>query len=182
MRWEFDADTRTLTFSENGAARVIAQVRMVGSGTFQWSWHTYGDRNDPIVGGLADLEGFGEVRGIERLQKAWWACEPAEGWEMTALAGYLFGCDAAYRAPLTRSTDTCCCSRSHFASSTSSAARRLAMARSSRSTARHGASGSVAIEANAGLGAHVGADFLSDEGSEFDADLDMTCSHVVRPF
>ena len=83
---------------------IFAQVQMVGtyarkSGTFQWSWHTYGDRCDPLVGGLSDLEGFGEVRGIERLRKVWWECEPNEGWEMTALAGYLSGCDAAYRAP-----------------------------------------------------------------------------------
>ncbi len=104
MRWDFDADARSLTFSDGGESRVIAQVQMVGtyarkSGTFQWSWHTYGDRCAPLVGGLADLEGFGEVRGIERLQKAWWECEPNEGWEMTALAGYLSGCDAAYRAP-----------------------------------------------------------------------------------
>ena len=105
MRWDFDEDSRSLTFSEDGRPRVIAQVQMVGtyalkSGTFQWSWHTYGDRCDPIVGGLADLEGFGEVRGIERLQKVWWECDPDEGWEMTALAAYLFGCDAAYRAPM----------------------------------------------------------------------------------
>jgi len=104
MRWDFDADDRTLTFSQDGKPRVVAQVQMVGayarsSGTFQWSWHTYGNRSDPLVGGLADLEGFGEVRGIERLQKVWWECEPKEGWEMTALAAYLSGCDAAYRAP-----------------------------------------------------------------------------------
>lgn len=104
MGWQFDPDTRSLTFSEDGQPRVVAQVQMVGtyargSGTFQWSWHTYGDRRDPVVGGLADLEGFGEVRGIERLQKIWWECDPEEGWEMTALAAYLSGCEAAYRAP-----------------------------------------------------------------------------------
>jgi hypothetical protein len=47
MRWFFDADTRTVTSSEADTPRVIADVKMVGtyakkSGTFQWSWHTYG--------------------------------------------------------------------------------------------------------------------------------------------
>lgn len=105
LRWNFDADARSLTFSEGDQPRVVAQVQMVGtyavkSGTFQWAWHTYGDRRHPLTGELADLEGFGEVRGIERLQKVWWECGPDEGWQMTALAAYLFGCDAAYRAPM----------------------------------------------------------------------------------
>lgn len=104
MRWQFSEETRSMTFSSDGVPRVIADVRMVGtyaakSGTFQWAWHTYKDREHPLVAGMSDLEGFGEVRGIERLTKMWWECDPQEGWEMTALAAYLFGCDAAYRAP-----------------------------------------------------------------------------------
>ncbi len=55
-------------------------------------------RQSPVTG-MSDLEGFGEVRGIERLTKSWWECDQQEGWEMTALAAYLFGCDLAYRAP-----------------------------------------------------------------------------------
>jgi hypothetical protein len=89
---------------------VVADVKMVGtyaraSGTFQWSWHTYGRRDEPVVGGLADLQAFGEVRGIERLREVWWKCEPAEAWEMTALAGYVAGCEGGYRAPFDDGVD-----------------------------------------------------------------------------
>jgi hypothetical protein len=39
------------------------------------------------------------VRGIERLTTNYWDCDIVEGWEMTAIAAYVLGCEAVYRAP-----------------------------------------------------------------------------------
>jgi hypothetical protein len=102
-RWDFDDAKRTVTFSDDGVPRLIADVRMVGSystksSTFQWSWVLYDD-DEPMIQGVVDLPGFGEVRGIEKLTTNWWECEIGEAWDMTAVAAYLVGCDAVYRAP-----------------------------------------------------------------------------------
>ncbi len=102
-RWDFDSDNRTVTFSERGSRRLIANVRMVGSystksSSFQWAWVLY-DHDEPMIDGIVDLPAFGEVRGIERLTTNYWDCDIVEGWEMTAVAAYLLGCEAVYRAP-----------------------------------------------------------------------------------
>jgi hypothetical protein len=102
-RWYFDADARTLTFSDPTLGRLVADVRLVGSfstksNTFQWSWVLYDD-NHPMIAGIADLRGFGDVRGLSRLTTKYFACEQEEAWELTSLAAYLLGCQALYRAP-----------------------------------------------------------------------------------
>jgi hypothetical protein len=102
-RWDFDAEQRTLTFSDRGEPRVIADIRLVGSystksDSFQWSWAMYG-RDDPMIDGISDLPAFGEVRGIERMTTKHWKCDVVDGWEMTAIAALLLGCEGVYRAP-----------------------------------------------------------------------------------
>ena len=102
-RWNFDDGQRTLTFSDNERRRLVADVRMVGSysttsNSFQWSWALY-DEDEPKIDGIRDLPAFGEVRGIDRLTTNKWDCDIVDGWEMTAIAGYLLGCEAVYRAP-----------------------------------------------------------------------------------
>jgi hypothetical protein len=103
MSWFFDADGRTLTFSEEGTPRVVADVRLVGSysttsDSFQWSWVLY-PHDEPMIRGVDRLPAFGEVRGVEELTRQWWECEIAEAWEMTSVAAYLLGSEAVYRAP-----------------------------------------------------------------------------------
>lgn len=102
-RWNFDAERRTVTFSGKDGRRLVADVRMVGSyaeksSSFQWSWVLY-DCDEPMIDGVAELPAFGEVRGIERLTTNYWDCEIVEAWEMTAIAAYVLGCEAVYRAP-----------------------------------------------------------------------------------
>ena len=109
-RWDFDPDALQITFSQGPAAPVVADVALLGtyeldSKTFSWSWHTYEDRDHPLVGGLAYLEGFGEVRGIKKLEKAVWKCDRDEGWAMSALAAYLFTCETVYRATASDGVD-----------------------------------------------------------------------------
>jgi hypothetical protein len=102
-RWDFDDETRTVTFSEGGTPFAIADARMVGSystndGSFQWSWVLYGP-DDPLIREVVGMRAFGEIRGIERLTTRHWHGEIEEAWEMAALAAYLIKCDAVYRAP-----------------------------------------------------------------------------------
>jgi hypothetical protein len=102
-RWDFSVEERTLTFSDPALGKLVADVRLVGSystksNTFQWSWVLYSD-DDPMIAGVADLRGFGEVRGLTQLTTNYFPCEQSEAWELTTLAGYLLGCQGYYRAP-----------------------------------------------------------------------------------
>jgi hypothetical protein len=102
-RWDYDHDRRTLSFSNDGVAHAVADVRLVGSystksSSFQWSWVLY-ETGDPFVRGIDDLPAFGVVRGIDKLSCERWDCEIVDAWEMTALAAYVVGCEAVYRAP-----------------------------------------------------------------------------------
>ncbi len=100
-RWDYDDRANTLTLSHPKLPILVANTQFVGSyahGTFQWAWKTLA-RDDPNYAVIARLPLFGEVRGISKLTTASWACEQAEGWEMTALASYLLGSEGMYRAP-----------------------------------------------------------------------------------
>lgn len=102
-RWDFDDARGTLTFTDPHRPSLLADVVHVGSystrsSTFQWAWATYGDgarEAEPS----ARLRVFGEVRGLDRLTTANWACDEVDGWEMAALAAHMLGAEAAYRAP-----------------------------------------------------------------------------------
>ena len=101
-RWDFDEDARTLAFTDPQRPTLVADVRIVGSyspqaNTFQWSWATY-EHDHLVIAGIPSLRTYGEVRGLTRLSTNEWPAKLAEGWEMTALAGYLLGCAGVYRA------------------------------------------------------------------------------------
>lgn len=103
-RWHFDDEARTLRFYDPDGTGVVAHVRSVGSystrsHTFQWGWKTL-DANHPDVADLIRVRTFGEVRGMSQLTTANWAGDEADAWAMTALAGYLLGCEGVYRAPM----------------------------------------------------------------------------------
>ena len=100
-RWDYDDQANTLTFSDPRLPTMVADAQFVGSyarGTFQWAWETLGS-DDPNYPAIARLRLFGEVRGISKLTTPNWACEQADGWEMTSLASYLLGSEGMYRAP-----------------------------------------------------------------------------------
>lgn len=98
-RWHIDHNKRTMTFSSPKRAKLVADVRHVGSfstksNTFQWAWKTIGEEVD-----VNRLRAFGEVRGIEKLTTASFGATEADAWQMAALAAYLLGADALYRPP-----------------------------------------------------------------------------------
>jgi uncharacterized protein DUF6882 len=101
-RWDFDEEARTLAFTDPERAMLVAEVRLVGAfapktSTFEWSWASHAD-GGLLIAQLEQLKMFGEVRGFERLATSGWPATLADGWEMTAIAGYLLGCEGVYRA------------------------------------------------------------------------------------
>jgi hypothetical protein len=100
-RWDYDEDARALSFTDPDRATLIADVRIVGayteSHTFVWGWDTHPD-GGLLVAGLDSLRMFGEVRNMSALATSGWPAKLADGWEMTAVAGYLLGCQGVYRA------------------------------------------------------------------------------------
>lgn len=101
-RWDFDEEARTLSFTDPERQTLVADVRLVGSfapapKTFDWSWSTHAG-GGLLVAPVEQLKMFGEVRGLAQLQRSGWSATLPDGWEMTALAGYLLGCEGVYRA------------------------------------------------------------------------------------
>ena len=101
-RWDFDRDARTLSFTDPDRPALVTAVRLVGTYTtapasFHWAWGDHGD-DDLLVAGVAGLRVFGEVRGITALTTRDWPCRLRDAWELSAVAGYLLGCDGIYRA------------------------------------------------------------------------------------
>jgi hypothetical protein len=102
-RWDWDADHRSIVFSDGGVPRVITQAQLVGSvsrktGTWLWSW-----ANDSIGPELREdimeVRRFGEHHGIWQLTTAKWEAEEGDGWEMTSIAAYVLQAKGAYRMP-----------------------------------------------------------------------------------
>ena len=101
-RWDFDEDARVMSFNDPERPTLVADVRLVGAfapkaSTFQWSWATY-ERDNLLIAGIPSLRTFGEVRAVTQLTMNDWTCKLADGWAMTAIAGYLLGCAGVYRA------------------------------------------------------------------------------------
>src|SRR5262249_11541167 len=90
--------SRTLAANGTMFPRRLVGSHSTKSNTFQWAWQTF-DEGARGARDVSQLRVFGEVRGIPNLTTANWACEEAEGWEMAALAGYVLGTEAIYRAP-----------------------------------------------------------------------------------
>jgi hypothetical protein len=100
-RWDLDVEAGTLTFTRD-SVRTITDVRFVGSystitDVFQWAWVTMGE--DPLATASSLLRTYGEIRGLPELAHMSIRGKLERAWELTALAGYLLGYEAAYRVP-----------------------------------------------------------------------------------
>ena len=105
-RYDYDLDSGTLIFSEQGTPRVIAKIQIVGSTSIKasnWLWAWANTRLPPALVIDARLaRAFGEEHGLLELTQD---CQEhddlnALAWELTAVTTRLAGALGAYRPPL----------------------------------------------------------------------------------
>ena len=104
-RFDYDIDAGTLTFSEAGVAKVIAEIQIVGTTSFKagnwlWAWansHWPSER----VTDSERLRAFGAEHGICDLTHDYVEDDElnAFGWELTAVTARITGALGAYRPP-----------------------------------------------------------------------------------
>ena len=100
-RFDWDQETRSLVFSNDGVPAVIAKIQFVGSvstvsDTWLWSW-----ANPSIVDGAKDqmyrVRNFGDKHGYDALTTEEWHADEVDGWEMTSMAAFVLDAKGAYR-------------------------------------------------------------------------------------
>jgi hypothetical protein len=102
-RYDWDQGTGQLIFSDDGKARVIADIQFVGSistrsDTWLWSWAN--DSNDgALTVSAATARKYGESHEMEHLTTATWHAHEEDGWEMTSVTAFLTSAMGAYRTP-----------------------------------------------------------------------------------
>jgi hypothetical protein len=102
-RFDYDLDALTLTFSEGGEPKVVADIQVVGTtGPEDWLW-AWGNTHlpEPCRRDVEQVKAFGEEHGIQELT---WELLGAEdlnslGWNLAAVAARICDAQGAYRAP-----------------------------------------------------------------------------------
>lgn len=102
-RWDYDQETASLVFSNDGVPAIVADVEFIGSistqsNTWRWAWANF--NNLPNVRSrIAAVRDFGEEQGYPRLTVPQWAAEEVDGWEMAGIAVHVLGARGVYRVP-----------------------------------------------------------------------------------
>ena len=102
-RYDWDQETGQLIFSDNGQARVIADIQFVGSvspqsHTWLWSWANQSIQ-ESVKGRVRTVRTYGDDHRFLKLSSACWAADEADGWDMTAICAYLTSAAGAYKSP-----------------------------------------------------------------------------------
>lgn len=102
-RFDYDLDAGTLTFSEDGAPKLVADIQVVGStGPSDWMWSWANQHWPPaVVEDMEKVRAFGAKNGIEELTTEFLIDDDLNnlGWEMTAVAARVLNAVGAYRPP-----------------------------------------------------------------------------------
>ncbi|MES1153195.1 MAG: DUF6882 domain-containing protein [Dongia sp.] len=104
-RFDYDIPAGTLTFSEEGVAKVIAEIQVAGStsrGAGNWRWAWANTSVPPArTTDAALVRAFGEERGIPELvhESVRDVDLEALGWEMVAVMVRVTNALGAYRPP-----------------------------------------------------------------------------------
>ena len=101
--WNYELESCSLAFSEDGIPRVFACIQVVGStskksGTWLWGW---ANQHLPAQSteAMKKVRDFGEAEGLTELTNASTADDEHLGWAMTAIAAKVLGGKGAYRCP-----------------------------------------------------------------------------------
>lgn len=98
-----DQESATIQFLDKGTPKLSASIQIVGSlsnstQTWLWSW-----ANNHVLAKAKDkmpiIHEYGQENGYEKLTHDKWTGDEVDGWEMTAIAAYLFQAQGAYRVP-----------------------------------------------------------------------------------
>lgn len=105
-RWDYDQSAGTLTFSDGGVPRVVADIEFVGSvseanGTWLWAWANF-HNEAPVVSRIGAVREFGEARGFLHLTVPLWKGDAVDGWELSGVAAQVQGAQGVYRVPTAR--------------------------------------------------------------------------------
>jgi hypothetical protein len=100
-RWDWDADSATLTFTDPAKPTLRIATSVVGTTEGDsWEW-TWANRNFEALT-KRDIElvrAFGETNRYEQLTSAFLEADEYTGWEMTAVAAHLLSAEGGYRFP-----------------------------------------------------------------------------------
>ena len=102
-RFDYDEASGIFVFSDSGVARVLADAQFVGDvsrrdSTFRWAWDLPWLASS-LTSSANRARYYGWLHGIRRLRDSEWPGGEGDGWEMTALTGWLGGSEGGYRAP-----------------------------------------------------------------------------------
>ena len=102
-RWDYDAHTGTIAFSEAGAPKVIADVQVVGttstkSRNWLWAWSNQSVPS-PRSALIEKVREFGEAESLSSLTEAYLSDGEHLGWELTAITVKLINGRGGYRTP-----------------------------------------------------------------------------------
>lgn len=102
-RWGHDASAGTLTFSDGGVARVVADIEFIGSvseasGTWLWAWANFHNQAQ-VVARIPAVWEWGEARGFLHLTVPLWKGDATDGWELSGVAAEVLGACGVYRVP-----------------------------------------------------------------------------------
>jgi hypothetical protein len=104
-RYDYDVDAATLTFSEEGVVKVVAEIQIAGSTSAKarnwlWGWANSHWPRECVEDSL-QVKAFGEEHGICDLTHEYVDDEAFNslGWELTAVMVRVTGALGAYRPP-----------------------------------------------------------------------------------
>ena len=102
-QWEYDHEGSHLIFTEQGRAKVIADIVPVGmsykQGTrWEWSW---GNPNFPPASRerMEKVREFGEVKEWPKLTTLFLDNDEYLGWELSSISAHLLNAEGSYRCP-----------------------------------------------------------------------------------
>jgi hypothetical protein len=102
-RYDWYQETRQLIFSEDGVAKVAADIQFVGSISTEsdtWLWAWANDSVDPrLSASMVTVRDYGKEHGFNQLTTKQWHAHELDGWEMTSVAAFLLKARGAYRSP-----------------------------------------------------------------------------------
>ncbi len=102
-RYDYDLDLCILTFSQDGIAKVVASILVVGTtsqsgGTWLWSWAN-GHLPESVSESVKKVRDFGVSEKIAELAEPYAPDDEYLGWAMTAVAARIMDAKGAYRCP-----------------------------------------------------------------------------------